>query len=71
MEIIFEIFYELIIGVAVEIIKDKEYSIVVRIVAGAILFILFGGIIALLIYAAWDLWLFSVKYHECNPFRRL
>ena len=56
MEIIFELLYELILEGAAEIIQDKEFPRGVRIGAGAILFVGFGGILAILIYAAWDSW---------------
>ena len=56
MEIIFELLYELILEGAAEIVQDKEFPIGVRIGAGVVLFVVFGGILAILIYAAWELW---------------
>ena len=56
MEIIFELLYELILEGAAEIVQDKEFPIGVRIGAGVVLFVVFGGILAILIYAAWESW---------------
>lgn len=52
MEIIFELLYEIIIEGAMGILKDKDFPIGLRIGAGALLFIPFAGILALVIHLA-------------------
>ena len=56
MEIIAELIYEVFILGAIEIIKDKELPGGVRIGAGAVLFIVFGGILVLILHCAWNSW---------------
>ena len=56
MEIIFEILYELIIMGSMDIVKDSDFPMALRIGAGFILFIVFGGLLVLFLFFAWKAW---------------